>query len=163
MSKKTVSAELQQLHDRCHPLCITNRCRSGDCSLGIINKRMVCIKCDDCKAIHNITGEHKPDFIILYVNKALSCWFVIELKSRVRQARRIVAQLQAGADIIQNNEAFQVANSPSRLVPILVHGRGIHAADVEVLSRTPVLFRGTRHLIKRKHCGGSIADVVPTD
>ena len=161
LSKETVAAELRNLHVRCHPSCVTNKCKSGDCHLAVRNDRMICIKCDDCKAIPDVEGVQKPDFIVLYVDKVPSCWFVIELKSRVRHASSIVAQLQAGADIMQDNVAFQIQGSPSRLVPILVHGRRIHAADVQILARATISFRGARHLIKRKHCGDNLDDLVP--
>ena len=156
-----VLRELRSLHTSCTPPCITPSCRRTTCTLSLPRGQTVCIDCDRCSCFQE--GERKPDFIVLYFRERplLSCWFVVEMKSRVSHPRTIVEQLQAGAHMIENDPCFRVVQSPHRLVPLLLHEKGIHTADVQIVNSQRVLFHGKPYPIKVARCGVNLTALLP--
>ena len=151
---------LLSLHASCQPPCITPRCSRGDCSLHLPTGQAMAVDCDRCTCIPQ--GARRPDFILLYQQPGSSStrWIVVEMKSRVGQAGQIVEQLQAGADLIQSNTCFHVKHSPLRLLPLLLHSRGIHTADVQVINSRRVTFRGRAYPILSRRCGLDLMTVL---
>lgn len=150
------------VHTACKPSCLTRRCRNGDCTLTLPRDRTICIDCDACSSFRRGPGEKKPDFVILHAqtDPVKRWWIVVEMKSRLSSADDIVRQLQAGADIIQNDSNFRFRDSPSRLIPIIVHGRGAHTAEVTTLRRRRVSFAGKPWPILSKHCGANLESLL---
>jgi len=149
---------LQVLHGSCNPTCITTRCRKHRCVLLLPRQGTLCVECDGCGAFP--TQGTKPDFILLYAetNSSPACWFVVEMKGRVHHPRAIVRQLQTGADAIQNDHHFKVPQSPTILVPIVLHEGHIHAADFDILKS--VSYLGKSCFIRTKRCGIAIDSLV---
>lgn len=79
---------------------------------------------------------NKPDFINLYLSDrpAESSWFVVEMKGRAKNIGHISRQLQAGAQMIQEAPLFQLPQTPKRLVPLVLHERGISLDDARELT-----------------------------
>jgi hypothetical protein len=104
----------------------------------------------------------KPDFVLLSIveNASDSTWLVVEMKTRAGHVSSIVEQLQAGADTIQDNIKFAFAESPPRIVPVLLHERGIHTADVQVLNRQRIQFAGKPWAIRTRRCGVDLSTLI---
>jgi hypothetical protein len=160
LHKEALVEELHRLHTSCNPSCIMQRCNKEGCTFNLPTQQAISIDCDLCKSFPNAEGEQKPDFIVLYIEKEPSYWFVLEMKSRVSHAESIVKQLQAGADVIQNSPYFKLKNSPQRLVPVLLRGRGIHANDIQILNSRRISFAGRKLPIRTKRCGTNLTDLL---
>jgi hypothetical protein len=124
-----------------------------------------CVDCDKCDAFSGENTLKKPDFILLSIvgTTSHSTWLVVEMKTRAGHVASIVEQLQAGADTIQNNVKFAFAESPPRIVPVLLHERGIHTADVQVLNRKRIQFAGKPWPIRARRCGVDLATLIGPD
>ena len=142
----TVLEELKELHSSCNPYCVVTSCRKGRCKIILdILEKIVCIDCDLCGtfASEREDNEKRPDFVILYNNSAVSIsrWFVIEMKGRVSHPRRIVKQLQEGANIIAGNEKFGISEYRGMLNAFVVRDKHVRATD---FAQRYVSFRGKR-------------------
>jgi hypothetical protein len=85
----------------------------------------------------------------------VSIWFIVEMKKSVGHLGRIIEQLQAGADAIQNHPAFEISSSSQRLIPLLLHDKHISTAD---LARRRITFRGNSVPVIYKRCGMKLED-----
>lgn len=143
---------LKALHTAC-PACIVPQCRRPTCALVFPAGRFVCIDCDICRALEE--NARKPDFIVLYLptGPAVRWWFVVEMKSRVQHPRDIVAQLQAGASAIEAQPQFAIAQSPQRLVPLILRTGSLRVADLQIINRSRVSFLGKPRVIESARCG----------
>lgn len=152
--------DLRSLHASCRLSCLAAQCRRPACALSFPSGQYVCIDCDKCDCFS--TDVTRPDFIALYVesNPSTSWWLVVEMKSRVQHPRQIVQQLQAGADVIESTPQFDILNSPQRLVPVILHERGLRVADLQVINRSRISFRNRPHVIKSKRCGVSLGTLL---
>ena len=153
-------SELESLHSMCQPTCVSPRCGRGDCSVRVSTGAAICIDCDRCRCIRD--GARRPDFIVLYdqSNSSLSRWVVVEMKSRASHPVQIVEQLQAGADLIQDKACFQLQTPPVHLVPLLLHTRGIHTSDLQIINNRRISFRGKLYPIQTRRCGVELSQVL---
>ena len=148
--------ELRALHNGCSPSCITTSCRgAGDVTLRLPQQGALCISCDACTCFPKEEGQRRPDFVVLYCSGEASGsrWFIIEMKGRVSDTGRVVSQIQAGADVVQNSPCFKVAGLPSQLSPIVVYSKHVRTAD---FSRKRINFFGKLHEILFKRSGSDL-------
>lgn len=143
--------QLQSNHESCNPRCITRRCRKGQCVFRLPPQGALGVDCDKCNSFPK--NNPKPDFIVLYVSNEAppSRWFIVEMKGTADHPRHIIDQIQAGAQVIQTDPRFQVPQSPTLLVPLVLYDGRIHTADIAV-------FRKNR--ITARHCGIALVDLV---
>ena len=89
-------------------------------------------------------------------------WFVVEMKhGDVADPKGIAAQLQEGATAVERHAAFGISGDPDDLVPLVLHGGRIHAADVQVLQRKrQISFRGKELPVVVRTCGTRLADLT---
>lgn len=149
------------LHDGCNPHCVAVGIRRPNCALVIsraLQPQVVAIDCDRCGSF--AIGEHRPDFILLFGGETgvSPRWFVVEMKSTIRDIGELVQQLQAGADAILSKPNFAVPSSPALLTPLILHRhQGAKAADF--VNRT-ISFFGKKFHILHKRCGANLVDLV---
>ncbi len=155
----------QDLHVACSPNCIVRRCNRGDCTVQFTSRYVRCVDCDRCAAFTNEPNARKPDFILLSVGegRSHSTWLVVEMKTRAGHVGSIAEQLQAGADAIENNTRFAFEESPRRIVPLLLHQRGIHTADIQVLNSKRIRFAGRPWAIQTRRCGVDLSELIDYD
>jgi hypothetical protein len=123
--------------------------------------QVICVDCDACRAFPE--GVRRPDFIALHLRSSSPTegwWLVVEMKSRPQGPREIVEQLQAGASTIETQDQFAIAQSPRRLLPVVLRTRGMHVADLQIINRSRVSFRGKRHVIKSARCGVALRTLL---
>ncbi len=147
--------ELRDLHNRCSPSCITTRCRAEGVTLTLPGQGAVCISCDACTCFPKGQGDRRPDFVVLHCPREAPRprWFIIEMKKKVSDTDRIVSQIQAGVDVVQNSPCFKVTDRPGKLVLIIVHGRGVK--DSELL-RKRINLLGKRYEVFFKRSGSDL-------
>ncbi len=157
-----ILSKLQNLHVTCSPNCIVPRCNRGDCNIQFTSERVRCVDCDKCGAFGDEPNSRKPDFILLSIAEQVSdsAWLVVEMKTHAGHVASIAEQLQAGADVIQNNRKFALEEPPHRIVPVLLHKRGIHTADIQVLNRKRIRFAGRGWSILTRRCGVDLSDLL---
>ncbi|MDQ3838466.1 MAG: hypothetical protein M3297_04270 [Thermoproteota archaeon] len=143
------------MHESCQPACITSQCKRGQCLLVLPSQGVLSIDCDKCGSFPR--GKKKPDFIVLYERggSSIPIWNIVEMKKSVGHLGRIIEQLQAGADTIQNHPAFEISSPSQQLVPLLLHDRHIRTAD---LARRRITFRGSSVPVIYKRCGMRLED-----
>lgn len=151
---------LQTLHSACNPgssnrTCIIPQCKRGQCTVVLPPQGVLSIDCDKCGSFPK--GKRKPDFIVLYAGgkSSVSSWIIIEMKRSVSHSQHIIEQLQAGADVIQNDPSFKIAQSPPHLIALLLHDKHIRTAD---FVRKRITFRGNPVSIIYKRCGTRLED-----
>lgn len=152
---------LRTLHDACNPPCVAVRIRRPNCALVIsqvLQPQLVGVDCDRCRSFAR--NEVRPDFILLFGGETgiPSRWFVVEMKSTIRNIGELVGQLQAGADAIRSKSNFSVPSSPTLLTPLILHRRqGAKTADF--LTRT-ISFSSKKFRILHRRCGVSLDQLI---
>lgn len=100
-------------------------------------------------------GGNVPDYYVL-VTDGGSRLAVVELKSGRLDASLAADQLRAGA-----GEADRMlAGIDVEFFPIVLCGKGVHAAETKVLRTQKVRFRGIPHAIIKKRCGSRLRDIL---
>lgn len=84
---------------------------------------------------------------------------IVELKSGRSDARRATEQLQACATRVQ---ALLDGQPVATFRAVLVTGRVNSSAELKVLGRARVKFRGRAFPLTHKRCGSTLAALVPT-
>lgn len=151
--------ELRERHGTCPPGCLADQCRRGRCTLKTGSAERVIVDCDACGVFG--PGPKTPDFVIACEgDRSGRRWVVLEMKSKADNPESIIGQLQAGANAIATDPAFQVPDAPSRLLPLVLHEKGTgHAANADQLQAARVLFRGKRFPVVVKRCGVRLEDL----
>jgi hypothetical protein len=153
---------LRLLHGSCKPECLAKGCGRGNCTLRLPPRATVSVDCDRCRAFR--TRKKRPDFVVLHAGDAaqLTRWFVVEMKQGdVTDRRRVVEQLQEGATTVEQHASFRIPGAPGDIVPLLLYGGRIHAADVQVLRRQKLVrFRGRALPVQVRRCGTRLIDLA---
>ena len=153
MTSESALNQLRRLHRHANARCVVVHCSSHGVALRLPRSGCVCVDCDSCEAFS--TSESKPDYIGIDENDSGGYWFVLEMKTSVRDFRSAVSQLQAGADKIRNSPAFRVSGAPSSLVPTIVHGGGkVRMSDKD--RNRSVLFGGVKFRIQMRRSGDAL-------
>ena len=153
MISESMLDQLRRLHSHSDARCLVAHCSSQGVTLRLPRSGCVCVDCDSCEAFS--PSESKPDYIGIDANDSGDYWFVLEMKTSVRDFRSAVSQLQAGADKIRNSSAFRVSGAPISLVPIIVHGRGrVRMSDKD--RNRSVLFGGVKFRVQMRRSGDTL-------
>jgi hypothetical protein len=100
-------------------------------------------------------GGNIPDYYVLVTDPG-SRLAVVELKSGRLDASLAADQLRGGA-----GEADRMlAGIDVEFFPIVLCGKGVHAAETKVLGAQKVRFRGVPHPIIKKRCGSRLRDIL---
>jgi hypothetical protein len=100
-------------------------------------------------------NDKVPDYYVL-VTDVGSRLAVVELKSGRLDASLAAEQLRGGAI-----EADRIlAGIEVEFFPIVLCGKGVHAAETKVLRTQKIRFRGVPHPIIKKRCGSRLRDIL---
>ena len=107
------------------------------------------------------TNTNQCDFVLFYIDTAQNnlVGVPMELKRGDVDASEAVAQLQAGARIVDNCTPDDV---DMNLVLVLVHGGSMHKSQRNRLRTSRIRFRGTEFPINTTRCGyeGNLAEAL---
>ncbi len=93
------------------------------------------------------------DFLVRREIAKDCCYIAAELKARVQHVGDIVAQLQAGADIL-------AGACPERgFIPVLVKRRGIGPQELRLLRQSKIRYRNQFHPIRLINDGEDLAAI----
>ena len=139
--------------------CLAQRCRKNNCSLTLDDLPDLFILVDmDHKKAPTLSEEEKKCDYIFIGDKDDAGWVApLELKGGKFRASEVVAQLQAGARVADH---IVPQGAQTRFRPIVVHGRGIHRAELKHLQKRRVRFRNQNNLVGKARCGTSLADAL---
>ena len=104
-----------------------------------------------------VMAEKKCDYIFIG-DKDDAGWVApLELKGGRLDATEVVEQIQAGASVADH---IVPREAQTRFRPIVVHGRGIHRAELKLLQKRRVRFRNQNSLIGKVRCGTSLVGAL---
>ena len=135
--------------ENCRDSCAGHRC---DVSLDGVPADRAIVDADAAFEAHGIAGR-RCDFV-LFLRAADGSFLVapLEIKSGRVDASHATGQLQGGADFADRFASADSAGSRTACRPILFHGRPIHRAQLERLSRNRIAFRGNKFAIVTAPC-----------
>lgn len=135
---------------------IVDQCKVGDCDLnmeGAPNPRTI-VQCDK---LCNVNRGPMCDFVLFLGEPSLTI-AAVEIKSKAWNARRVVRQLQAGAQFAEE----QAHSLPvCGFFPLLLTMASKHPAQLKVLGQGRIRFRGDRYRIILRRCGASLRRFMP--
>lgn len=135
--------------------CIVHRCQKGQCSLKLDNLpgKFLLIDMDHERAPKSSQNTKKCDYIFIGDDSKEPWVAPLELKSGKFSASDVVEQLQAGAGVA---DSIIPPASETRFRPIVVHGKGIHRAELDRLQKMRVRYRSRDYPVGKARCGTSL-------
>lgn len=147
-----MSAALDRIRAKVGPENCVESCDRDGCRVdmaGVPADRVI-VDADKAFPAHKMGGK-RCDFVLFTERDDERILVVpIELKSGKADSSEAVKQLQGGAKF-----AEQVGQLPPNAVcrPVLIHGRGLHRAQLKTLGRNKVVFRGYNLTVMTARCG----------
>lgn len=138
--------------------CHGKRCKKHSCALSLQNAPEHRLVIDlDCTEL-GIEGHAVRCDLVVFAEESMSAWVIpIEFKSGHFKPMRVFSQLQAGATLAQK---WVPADVSFRLVPILVHKKGIPQHYRNVLRKQRVKMHEEKRVMLLSHCGGSLRSLI---
>jgi hypothetical protein len=145
---------VREAHAPCGSRCISHRCVKQGCRLPLA-AGAIAIDCDQCPPF-GASGQKKPDFVVLVPDtnpqaSPLSCVLLVEMKGTATHPHALVAQLQAGAQVLEHDHRFTGCRNAQRFVPVVLY-RDMHVADSTRLRITIRAFTRDWPIVVRR-CG----------
>lgn len=139
------------------PRAIVDACSKDGCSLdiGCFLPRPLVIDTDQLERCGG-GGGNIPDYYVL-VTEGESILAVVELKSGRLDASLAADQLQGGA---HETAGMLAGIDDVEFFPIVLCGKGVHAAETKVLGARKIRFRGMSHPIIKKRCASRLRDIL---
>lgn len=139
--------------------CLTRRCRKNKCSLTLnhLPDPHILVDMDHKKAPRLREGNKKCDYIFVCDDNDEALVAPLELKGGTFGASDVVEQLQAGAGVA---DSIVPSTTETRFRPIVVHGRGIHRAELERLQKRRVRYRNRNYPVGKARCGTSLVEAL---
>ena len=136
--------------------CIAKRCKKGDCrvSLKDVPKQHLIIDFDKPGSPLG-KAEKRCDYLFVASESTDRNWLVpLELKKSSVDAKEVVKQLKAGADIAKK---FVPSNIKVNFRPVVAH-RGMHKAEREEIKkeRNKIRFRNLKEPVRLINCGDKL-------
>lgn len=157
----SVHDEAIRAHRRC-PGCISEDkgvLRREGCALEIPRDRALGIDCDTCQVFSDPRSK-KPDFIVLYESGQSNPtpvpprWIIVEMERHIRDAREVLQQLSAGANIVRTDDRFQFSGSPELIQGLVLHSGKCHVAQAEVIRQRGARMGGVRITVQLRNADG---------
>lgn len=144
---------------------VPNGCRSNSCSkegctlsVGIAKVKRVLVDFD-CPDLHIPHGRKRCDYVFVG-EKRTEAWVApIELKSGRFDAAEVVAQLQGGAETVEERK-WLPDDGAFQFVPVLAHGRDLRIKQRNELRSSKVRLRGQTRRVALVRCGGTLKDAL---
>lgn len=142
--------------------CKVQQCRKNLCSLNLndFQSPYLLIDMDHDRAPRGNQGGKKCDYIFIGEAKDVAWVAPLELKGGKFSASGVIEQLQAGAKVA---DSIVPTGVKTRFRPIVVHGRGIHRAELKRMNKRRIQFREQENLIGKARCGTSLFDALKKD
>ncbi len=139
--------------------CLTRRCKKNNCSLTMGNSLdpFILVDMDHKQAPRQGKGAKKCDYIFIGDDKNEAWVAPLELKGGKFSASDVVEQLQASAGVA---DSIVPSAAETRFRPIVVHGRGIHRAELERMQKKRVRYRNRDFPVGKVRCGTSLIDAL---
>ena len=138
--------------------CLSKRCNKDGCGLDLTGAPSERVIVDmDCSHPSIPAAGSRCDYVFMGREHSSVCVVPMELKSGGLNASTVLSQLSGGAKAVDSWLSPMV---PCRLVPVLVHGKGLHRRDLKVLRSRKVELRGQRRQVQLIRCGGSLASLL---
>lgn len=111
----------------------------------------------DCRELGLDPNASRCDFVFFSDSGNLVA--ALELKRGKIEARQLVRQLQAGADLA---DRLVPAGNPVRFIPVAAYGGKAHRNELAELAhpRSQIRFRGDRTRIELLRCGQTLVQAI---
>ena len=136
---------------------MVERCRDGGRCHLVLDLASVCISCDATYLLAGHRGK-RPDFFVAASRPTDDrfCWAIIEMKSGGMDIPDLQAQLQGGADCLEQSDLPTPKSCD--VLPLVLRGRGgVRVSDRLRFDRYKVTYRGVKRTILIEHCGTTIS------
>jgi hypothetical protein len=104
------------------------------------------------QANHGLSGK-LSDYLVERLEAVGGLYYVVELKSRVQHVEQLVAQLQAGANLLESH------CPPRPLVAVVVKSRRLGPIELRLLRQRQVIYRGSRVPIRIVNSGTNLPNM----
>ncbi len=151
---------IAEIRSNVPPCCITDRCSEEGCSVsldGIQPANRVVVDCREFKRRFRYSDRLCDCVVICDLNDISVS--VIELKSGGIDASQVIGQIRNGTRLVE--EWIGGANVRTFL-PLLVHSKGIHAKQWNVLRKkqNKIVFGGKAFPVSTARSGSSLKEVL---
>ena len=139
--------------------CRATRCHKGGCRIdlgkGVPRSRVIVDM--DCDGLQIPNGWKRCDYLFFGAESDVIFVAPIELKSGGLRASAVLKQLEGGARMAH---AWLPQNVSFRLIPIVVHGKGIRRKALIDLRSKKILLRGQRKRAVLIKCGDPLTKAL---
>ena len=150
---KLVKAVSDVVPDACHSNQVgTNNCRV---SLAGLPRARVTVDLD-CETLE-VSDQKRCDYLVACARDGKGWVALLELKAGRFDADGVIKQLKGGAVLAHG---WLPSDCAFCLVPVLVHGRGVHRRDRRRLRAARIALRNQEASVQLMRCGKSLADVL---
>lgn len=152
--KGLVAAVSDAVPDRCR----SNSFSKASCTLSVgIAKRVIVDL--DCHELHIPRGRKRCDYVFVGEKRTKAWVALIELKSRRFHAAEVIAQLQGGAETVEEKK-WLPDDSAFQFVPVLAHGRDLRIKQRNELRFHKVRLCGQTRRVALVRCDGRLKDAL---
>ena len=140
--------------------CRSNSCSKEGCTLSVRIAKVKRVLVDlDCPDLHIPHGRKRCDYVFVG-KKRTEAWVApIELKSGRFHAAEVIAQLQGGAETVEEKK-WLPDDSAFQFVPVLAHGRDLRIKQRNELRSSKVRLCGQTRRVALVRCGGTLKDAL---
>ncbi len=157
-----LSKVLDEIRERVGIENLTDSCSGRGCRVDMtdVPRDRIVVDVDLAFKAHQRTGKH-CDKILFYVDTTENRLVVvlIELKSGTFKVTDVAQQLQGSVNFVSS---LVPRDLKATCIPVVFHGKGIHAAQRPRFRGAKVRFRNKESVIRRNKCGApkNLANVL---
>lgn len=154
--KGLVATVSNAVPDRCH----SNSCDKERCKLSVRIAKVKWVLVDlDCEEIHIPRSRKRCDYVFVGEKRTKAWVALIELKSGRFHAAEVIAQLQGGAETVEEKK-WLPDDSAFQFVPVLAHGRDLRIKQRNEFRSRKVRLCGQTRRVALVRCGGTLKDAL---
>lgn len=150
--------------------CRSDSCSKEGCTLSVRTAADRRVLVDlDCPDLHIPHDRKRCDYVFVGEKntkakntkaKNTKAWVApIELKSGRFDAAKVIAQLQGGAETVEEKK-WLPDDGAFQFVPVLAHGEAIHRRQLNEFRSRKVRLRKQKQQVAVLRCGGTLKDVL---
>lgn len=157
-----LSKVLDEIRERMGIENLTDSCSDRGCRVDMtdVPRDRIVVDVDMAFKAHQRTGK-RCDRILFYIDTTENRLVVvlIELKSGTFKVTDVAQQLQGSANFVSS---LVPRNLKATCIPVVFHGKGIHAAQRSRFRGTKVHFRNKEFVVRRNKCSApkNLANVL---
>jgi hypothetical protein len=100
--------------------------------------------------------ERLCDNIVLYFQSKITV-AVVELTGGRMDAEKAKRQVTNGTSVAQS---IMCEHKATNFLPLVLHGKGVHTAELKILDKVRVNFQGKRYRLIWGRCGASLKSIM---